>query len=129
MATARDTAADLVADGVRVRACWDLGAVARLLHGISRDDPGASWAAAHGLDLPPLSDGELTLLDLAGESDDAAAVRADGQLSREWIRMFTVNLEFVVQMRPSGKASAADKPKHVTLLDFATHLKSVGKLV
>ena len=84
--TARDTATDLVADGVRVRACWDLGAVARLLHGISRDDPGASWAAAHDLDLPPLADGELTLLDLAGESDDAAAVRADGQLSREWLR-------------------------------------------
>jgi DNA polymerase-1 len=84
--TARDTAADLVADGVRVRACWDLGAVSRLLHGISRDDPGASWAAAHDLELPPLSDGELTLLDLAGESDDAAAVRADGQLSREWLR-------------------------------------------
>jgi DNA polymerase-1 len=84
--TARDTATRLVADGIRVRACWDLGAVARLLHGISRDDPGASWAAAHGLDLPPLSEGELTLLDLAGEGDDAAAVRADGQLSREWLR-------------------------------------------
>ena len=84
--TARGSAADLVAGGVRPRACWDLGAVARLLHGMSRDDPGASWAAAHDLELPPLPDGELTLLDLAGEGDDATAVRADGQLSREWLR-------------------------------------------
>ncbi len=84
--TARETAADLVAGGVRPRACWDVGAVARLLHGISRDDAGAAWAAAHDLELPPLSEGELTLLDLAGEADDAAAVRADGQLSRDWLR-------------------------------------------
>ena len=84
--SARETAADLVAGGVRPRACWDLGAVARLLHGLSRDDPGASWAAAHGLELPGHADGELTLLDLAGEGADAAAVRADGKLSREWLR-------------------------------------------
>jgi DNA polymerase-1 len=96
--TARGTAAGLVADGVRVRACWDLGAVARLLHGISRDDAGAAWAAAHGLELPPLSEGELTLLDLAGEADDAAAVRADGQLSREWLRgVWTTDLGDAVQ--------------------------------
>jgi DNA polymerase-1 len=96
--TARDTAAALVADGVRVRACWDLGAVARLLHGIPRDDAGAAWAAAHDLELPPLSEGELTLLDLAGEADDAAAVRADGQLSREWLRgVWTTDLGDAVQ--------------------------------
>ncbi len=96
--TARDTAAGLVAAGVRVRACWDLGAVARLLHGISRDDAGAAWAAAHDLELPPLSEGELTLLDLAGEADDAAAVRADGQLSREWLRgVWTTDLGDTVQ--------------------------------
>ncbi len=82
--SARETATGLVAAGVRPRACWDVGAVARLLHGLSRDDPGASWAAAHGLEEPPLPDGELTLLDLAGEADDV--VRADGQLSREWLR-------------------------------------------
>jgi DNA polymerase I len=84
--TARGTAASLVAAGVRPRACWDVGAVARLLHGLSRDDPGASWAAVHGLDEPPESDGELTLLDLAGEDSAAGAVRSDGQLSREWLR-------------------------------------------
>jgi DNA polymerase-1 len=84
--SARETAAELVAAGLRPRACWDIGAVARLLHGISRDDPGASWAAAHGLELPGQADGDLTLLDLAGEDADAAAVRDDGQLSREWLR-------------------------------------------
>jgi len=82
--SARETAAVLVAGGVRPRACWDLGAVGRLLHGLSRDDAGAVWAAAHGLPEPPLSEGELTLLDLPGEEDDA--VRSDGQLSREWLR-------------------------------------------
>jgi len=84
--SARETAPQLVAAGVRPRACWDLGAVARLLHGLSRDDPGASWAAAHGLELPGLADGDLTLLDLAGEGANAAAVRDDGHLSREWLR-------------------------------------------
>jgi DNA polymerase I len=82
--SARETASGLVAAGVRPRACWDVGAVARLLHGLARDDPGAAWAAAHGLPEPPLADGELTLLDLAGEAGDV--VRADGQLSREWLR-------------------------------------------
>jgi DNA polymerase I len=81
---ARDTAADLVAHGVRPRACWDLGAVGRLLHGLSRDDAGAVWAAAHDLPEPPTTDGELTLLDLPGEGGDA--VRTDGHLSREWLR-------------------------------------------
>ena len=81
---ARDHAAPLVERGVAVRACWDLGAVARLVHGLGRDDEGAVWAAAHGLEEPPEARGELSLLDLAGEADDA--VRSDGQLSREWLR-------------------------------------------
>ena len=82
--SARTTAYDLVGSGVRPRACWDLGAVGRLLHGLGRDDEGAVWAAQAGLDLPHPSDGGMTLLDLDGESDDA--VRRDGQLSREWLR-------------------------------------------
>jgi DNA polymerase-1 len=82
--SARTDAAELVAGGLRPRACWDLGAVGRLLHGLARDDAGAVWSAEHGLDLPPVADGELTLLDLAGEDSDA--VRPDGQLSREWLR-------------------------------------------
>ena len=51
--TARETAAQLVDAGFRPRACWDLGAVGRLLHGLSRDDPGAVWAAGHDLPEPP----------------------------------------------------------------------------
>ncbi len=82
--TARGTAFPLVEADVRPRACWDLGAVGRLLHGLGRDDEGAVWAAEHGLDSPDLAEGALTLLDLDGESDDA--VRADGHLSREWLR-------------------------------------------
>jgi DNA polymerase-1 len=81
---ARDTAPRWVADGLRPRSCWDLGAVARLLHGLDRDDPGAAWAAAHRLPLPDLADGGLTLLDLEGEGSEP--VRPDGQLSREWLR-------------------------------------------
>ncbi len=81
---ARDTAAPLVAAGLRPRACWDLGAVGRLLHGLDRDDPGAVWAASHDLAPPARLEGGLTLLDLAGEADEP--VRDDGQLSREWLR-------------------------------------------
>lgn len=82
--SARETAPPLVAAGVLVRACWDLGAVGRLLHGLGRDDSSAVWAAAHGLPEPPLVRGELDLLDLDGE--DGGPLRADGQLSREWLR-------------------------------------------
>jgi DNA polymerase I len=84
---AREAVADLVAAGWRPRACWDVGAVGRLLHGLRRDDPAAVWAAEQGLPEPPLVRGEraqLDLLDLAGE--DGEPVRADGQLSRDWLR-------------------------------------------
>jgi DNA polymerase-1 len=80
--SARETATPLVRAGVRIRACWDLAAVARLLHGSSREDPGAIWAAQNGLAEPPLSRDALDLLDLDGDDD---AVRADGQLSRVWL--------------------------------------------
>jgi DNA polymerase-1 len=83
---ARETALPLVSAGVRPRACWDLGAVGRLLHGLDRDDPGAVWAAQRGLPPPERAEGELTLLDLAGDGDPADAVRPDGHLSREWLR-------------------------------------------
>ena len=81
--SARETATPLVRTGVRIQACWDLAAVARLLHGGGRDDPGAVWAAAHDLDPPAPPRIELDLLDLDDESDDVP-VRADGQLSRIW---------------------------------------------
>jgi DNA polymerase-1 len=83
--SARGTAGPLVAAGVHVRTCWDLGAVARLAHGLRRDDPAAVWAAAQGLPEPPrLSPGGTDLFDL--DAPDGAPVQPDGQLSREWLR-------------------------------------------
>ena len=83
--SARETAPALVAAGVHVRTCWDLGAVGRLLHGLRRDDPAAVWAAAHDLAEPArLLPGGSDLLDL--DAPDGAPVRPDGQLSREWQR-------------------------------------------
>jgi len=79
----------LVEQGLRPRAAWDLGAVNRLLHGGRRDDPGAVWAGAHGLPVPPPSRHELTLLDGVGSAvhgDPRDPVRADGSLHPEWAR-------------------------------------------
>jgi DNA polymerase-1 len=81
---ARETAAPVVAAGARPRTCWDLGAVGRLLHGLGRDDAAAVWAAAHDLPEPARLRGGTDLFDLEGE--DGTALRADGQLSREWLR-------------------------------------------
>ncbi|CAN5243389.1 bifunctional 3'-5' exonuclease/DNA polymerase [soil metagenome] len=82
--TSRETAAPLVAAGVRPRTCWDLGAVGRLLHGLRRDDPGAVWAASRGMSEPDRLRGQIHLFDVEGE--DGSALRPDGQLSREWLR-------------------------------------------
>ena len=83
--SADQTARPLVAAGLRLRACWDLGAVGRLLHGLRRDDPAAVWAAEHGLPEPErLRAGGSDLFDL--DADDGEPVRADAQLSREWLR-------------------------------------------
>ncbi|MCW2622463.1 MAG: DNA-directed polymerase, partial [Frankiales bacterium] len=79
---AATTAAPLVALGVRPRACWDLAAVGRLLHGRRREDPGAVWAACSGLPEPHPPRGELSLLDV----DDDGPLRADGSISPEWAR-------------------------------------------
>jgi DNA polymerase-1 len=80
--SARETAAGLVAAGVRPRTCWDLGAVARLVHGVRREDPAAVWASAQSLPEPALRSGPVNLLDL----DDAPGpVGADGQLSGTWV--------------------------------------------
>jgi DNA polymerase-1 len=81
--SARETATPLVRAGVRLRACWDLAAVARLLHGTSREDSGAIWALHRSLAEPMPLRGELDLLDLGGESDDEP-LRADGHLSKVW---------------------------------------------
>jgi DNA polymerase-1 len=91
------TATPLVAAGVRVGSCWDLGAVGRLLHGLRRDDPAAVWAAGAGLDEPPLprpasASGDPALFTFDGgglEPADAVdggsdPVRPDGQLDPIW---------------------------------------------
>jgi DNA polymerase I len=80
--SARQAALPLVQAARRVRACWDLAAVARLAHGVHRDDPAAVWAGAYGLDEPPPPREHLDLLDL--DQDDADPVRRDGHLSRVW---------------------------------------------
>jgi DNA polymerase-1 len=95
--SAGTTAAPLVAAGVRLEACWDLGAIGRLLHGLRRDDPAAVWAAAAGIREPPRprvagQSGEPALFAFDGSSLDdgdpheAASdpVRADGQLDPVW---------------------------------------------
>ncbi|HMC71801.1 MAG TPA: DNA polymerase, partial [Mycobacteriales bacterium] len=92
---------------------WDLAAVSRLLYGGNRDDPGAIWAAAHGLDQPALQRGELDLLDLDDESDDVA-VRPDGQLSRIWRSGgWSRNLETAV--RWAELAIEVQRRQHVAL--------------
>ena len=67
---------------VRPRAVWDLAAVHKVLYGGRRDDPGAVWAAAHGLLTPPTAGNDLTLLDaaLAPVERFVQPVRADGSL-------------------------------------------------
>lgn len=94
--SARETAPALLDAGIRPLRCWDLGTVGRLLHGLRRDDDAAVWAAAHGLPEPPVARGPLNLLDLDGES--GAALRSDGQLSREWLRgRCTADLDVATQ--------------------------------
>ena len=77
---AATTAPALMAD--QPRACWDVGAVHRLLHGGRRDDPAAVWSpdAAAPTPLPGRSAGP-TLFDTAADPDP---VRADGSLSPDW---------------------------------------------
>ncbi|HEU0102627.1 MAG TPA: DNA polymerase [Mycobacteriales bacterium] len=70
-----------MAAGLRPAACWDLGAVHRLLHGGRRDDPAAVWSPASGVPEPRPPSADLTLLDLAADQDP---VRADGRLSPDW---------------------------------------------
>jgi DNA polymerase-1 len=95
--SAGTTATPLVAAGVRLDACWDLGAVGRLLHGLRRDDPAAVWAASMGIGEPPRpraagQSREPALFAFDGSALDdgdpleAASdpVRPDGQLDPVW---------------------------------------------
>ena len=81
---ARGQGAELVTAGIRVRACWDLAAVSRLIFGTTRNDPGAVWAAAAGLLAPAPAQPVADLLD--ADDDDPDPVRTDGQLSTRWQR-------------------------------------------
>src|SRR4051794_16128964 len=90
---ARETALPLLEAGVRPRTCWDLGAVARLLWAVRREEPDAVWAAAHGLPVPaaearrpatPAGPSLFELLDVDEDGDEPVA--PDGSLSRRWTR-------------------------------------------
>jgi DNA polymerase-1 len=82
---ARETAPALLDAGVSPRACWDLGAVSRVLHGTHRDDPGAGWALLHDLPVPTeRGPAEPDLFDAASPTDGPLA--ADGALHPSWLR-------------------------------------------
>ena len=80
-----DTAAALVAHGVRIATCWDVAAVHRLQVGGWRNDPARVWATVHDLDrrhLPVM--GQLDLMGGDGGGDPDDPVRPDGYLRPEW---------------------------------------------
>jgi DNA polymerase-1 len=83
-----DTAADLIADGVRVATCWDLAAVHRVLFGGWRTDPARIWASLAGLDEASLpATGQLELLTDPGDDGGnlSEPCRPDGHLRPEWL--------------------------------------------
>jgi len=80
---AATTAPALGASGARPRACWDLGAVHRLLHGGRRDDPAAVFSPGRDVGVPAPPTLEPTLLDLPG---DEPPVGPGGLLSPQWAR-------------------------------------------
>jgi DNA polymerase-1 len=79
------TAARLVADGVRLATCWDIAAAHRLLFGGWRADPGFVWARLRGLtaDTMPAA-GPLDLFGM-DDGDDDDPVTPDGHLRSEWV--------------------------------------------
>ncbi len=122
--SARPAVAVALRARVRLAACWDLGAVHRLLHGGRRGDAAAVWAAVAGLPAPPAprsrrvgaaSAGQLDLWDAAGEStgpsgdgpDGSAAaggpLRGDGQLDTGWPGRASTDAEM---LRRAGEVAA-----------------------
>jgi len=82
------TAAHLVADGVRLATCWDVTAAHRLLFGGWRADPGWAWARIRGLATQTMpADGPLDLFGMTGpdDGDDGDPVAPDGYLRAEWV--------------------------------------------
>ena len=82
--SARATAPVLLDAGVVPRACWDLAAVGRLLHGGHREDAGALWAQAHDLPVPAPVGVETGLLELDPPEDEP--LDSDGGLQPSWLR-------------------------------------------
>jgi DNA polymerase I len=82
------TAAYLVADGVRLATCWDITAAHRLLFGGWRADPGWAWARIRGLATETMpAGGPLDLFGMTGpdDGDDDDPVAPDGYLRPEWV--------------------------------------------
>jgi DNA polymerase I len=82
------TAAYLVADGVRLATCWDVTAAHRLLFGGWRADPGWAWAQIRGLATETVpAGGPLDLFGMTGpdDGDDDDPVAPDGYLRPEWV--------------------------------------------
>ena len=82
------TAAHLVAGGVRLATCWDIAAAHRLLFGGWRADPGWAWARVRGLDTQTLpAGGPPDLFEMSGpdDGDDDDPVAPDGHLRPEWV--------------------------------------------
>ncbi|MGN6244924.1 MAG: DNA polymerase [Motilibacteraceae bacterium] len=139
--SARQAAWPLVRAGLRVRSCWDLAAVGRLLHGLRREDPSAVWAAAHDLPEPPRRTGALDLFEL--DDEDTGPVRRDGQLSREWAggratedleaAVTWAGLALTVQQRQEtslrGLADPRPEPPHAPLRLLTAHAESMAALL
>ena len=82
------TAAHLVADGIRLATCWDITAAHRLLFGGWRADPGWAWARARGLATETMpAGGPLDLFGMTGadDGDEDDPVAPDGHLRPEWV--------------------------------------------
>lgn len=139
--SAREAAWPLVRAGLRLRACWDLAAVGRLLHGLRREDPAAVWAAAHELPEPAHRTGALDLFEL--DDEDTGPVRRDGQLSREWaggratesldaaVRWAELALEVQQRQESTSRALADPRPtpRHAPLRLLTAHAESMAALL
>ncbi|MDT7752177.1 MAG: polymerase [Pseudonocardiales bacterium] len=84
----QETPSALIAAGLRLATCWDLGAVHRLLFGGWRSGPSLVWAALHDLaeeSIPGM--GQLNLLSQGGDegTDPEDPLRPDGHLRPEWV--------------------------------------------
>lgn len=139
--SAQRAAPALVAGGVRLRTCWDLSAVGRLLHGLRRGDAGAIWAAQHHLAEPTLPRHELDLIELGGE--DGEPVRPDGQLSREWLRgraqqdldsaaqwaQLALDLQAEQQLALQQLPDPRAAPRRPALAELTAHAESAAELL